>query len=185
MTLEELLSQIAMALECAHVPYMVRGSVASSVHGTPRSTRDLDVVIAPTNEQLLALIQQFPNPRYYADEQQALEALAKTSQFNVLDSVSGWKVDFIIAKDSEYGRTALARRRLIDIAGIAMHVTSPEDVIVAKMQWAMQGGSERQLQDAAGILSTQGSNLDVAYVEWWVRELELETQWQEIQQLLQ
>jgi len=66
-----------------------------------------------------------------------------------------------------------------------MHVTSPEDVIVAKMQWAMQGGSERQLQDAAGILSTQGSNLDVAYVEWWVRELELETQWQEIQQLLQ
>ena len=185
MTLEDLLSQLAMALERAHVPYMVTGSVASSVHGTPRSTRDLDIVISPTHHQLLALVQQFPDSRYYADEQQALEALAKRSQFNVIDSLSGWKVDFIIANDSEYGRTALARRRLIDIAGVAMYVTSAEDVIVSKMQWAMQGGSERQLQDAAGILITQSSNLDVAYVERWVTELELEKQWQAVRQLSQ
>ncbi|HJW98668.1 MAG TPA: hypothetical protein VJ453_00815 [Terriglobales bacterium] len=180
MTLEALLSRLSPILERAQVPYMLTGSVASSAHGTPRSTRDVDIVIAPTREQLQSLMQQFPASRYYADEQQALQALENRSQFNVIDFASGWKVDFIIAEDSEYGRTALARRRVIDIAGNALYVASAEDVIIAKMQWAKLGGSDRQLQDAAGILSTQGSNLDVAYIERWVRELRLEDHWSDL-----
>ena len=178
MTLQELLSQVVPALERACVSYMLTGSVASSAHGMPRSTRDLDIVIAPTRSQLLALIQQFPTTRYYADKEQALQALASNSQFNVIDSITGWKVDFIIADDSEYGRTAITRRLLIDIAGNAVYVASAEDVLIAKLRWAKLGGSERQLQDAAGILSTQGDNLEVAYVDHWVRELGLEVQWE-------
>ena len=180
MTLEELLSRLAPNLERAQVPYMLTGSVASSAHGTPRSTRDVDIVIAPTRAQLLALIQQFPVSLYYADEEQALQALANRSQFNVIDSATGWKLDFIIAEDSEYGRTAMVRRRLIDIAGNAVYVASAEDVLIAKLRWAKLGGSDRQLQDAAGIVNTQGSNLDVAYVERWVRELRLDKQWEEV-----
>ena len=53
MTLEDLLSRLAPALERSQMAYMVTGSVASSAHGTPRSTRDLDIVIAPTRGQLL------------------------------------------------------------------------------------------------------------------------------------
>ena len=87
-------------------------------------------------------------------------------------------MDFIIAEDSEYGRTALTRRRLIDIAGTAVYVSSPEDVLIAKLQWAKLGGSDRQLQDVAGILTTQAKELDRSYVECWVRELHLEEQWQ-------
>ena len=59
MSLEELLSRLAPALEQAQVPYMLTGSVASSAHGVPRSTRDLDIVIAPTRAQLLALMREF------------------------------------------------------------------------------------------------------------------------------
>lgn len=184
MTLEELLLRLAPALERAQVPYMLTGSVASSAHGTPRSTRDVDIVIAPTRAQLLALMQQFPGALYYADEQQALQALAKRSQFNVIDVATGWKVDFIIAEDSEYGRTALTRRRRIDIAGNAIYVASPEDVLIAKLQWAKRGGSDRQLQDCAGIVITQGSRLDVRYVERWVGELHLGEQWQEVRRML-
>lgn len=87
------------------------------------------------------------------------------------------KVDFIIAEDSEYGRTALLRRRAMDMAGNAVYVASAEDVLIAKLRWAKISGSERQLQDAAGIVSTQADNLDVAYVESWVRKLGLEEQW--------
>ena len=180
MTLEELLSRLTPILEGAQVPYMLMGSDASSAHGTPRSTRGLDIVIAPMREQLQTLMQQFPASYYYVDEHQALQAFANRSDFNVIDFASGWKVDFIIAEDSEYGRTALTRRRMIDIAGTAIYVASPEDVIIAKMQWAKLGGSDRQLQDAAGILSTQGSNLDVAYIERWVRELRLEDHWSDL-----
>ena len=161
---------------------MLTGSVASSAHGMPRSTHDLDIVIAPTREQLLALIEEFPDDRYYADEQQALEALANRSQFNIIDFATGWKTDFIIAQDSEYGRSALSRRILIDLTGTAIYIATPEDVLIAKLQWAKRGKSDRQLEDAAGIIHTQGSNLDLSYIERWVRELHLSEQWQAVRE---
>ena len=177
MTLEDLLRRLVPILERVQVPYMLTGSVASSAHGVPRSTRDLDIVIAPTREQLQALMREFPSSDYYADEQQALQALIRRSQFNIIDHVTGWKVDFIITEDSQYGRIALARRKAIDMAGNAVYVASAEDVLFAKLRWSKISGSERQLQDAAGIVSTQANNLDVAYVENWVRNLSLENQW--------
>jgi hypothetical protein len=179
-TLEELLSRLAPALQRVQVPYMVTGSVASSAHGIPRSTRDLDIVIAPTRAQLLALMKEFPRDRYYADEQQALQALASRGQFNVIDFATGWKTDFIIAQDSAYGRSALGRRMLIDVGGTTVSVAAPEDVIIAKLEWAKLGKSDRQLQDAAGIVSTQGGKLDLTYIERWVRELHLEQEWQAV-----
>jgi hypothetical protein len=156
---------------------MLTGSVASSSHGMPRSTRDVDIVIAPSRAQLVAMMREFPSSDYYADEQQALEALNRRSQFNIIDQATGWKVDFIIAEDSEYGREAMARRKAIEIAGAAVFVASAEDVLIAKLRWAKISGSERQLQDVAGIITTQADNLDVAYVESWVRTLGLEEQW--------
>lgn len=179
MMLDDLLSRLVPALERAQVPYMLTGSVASSTHGLPRSTRDLDIVIAPTRAQLVALMQEFPGDRYYADEQQALQALASRSQFNVIDFATGWKTDFIIAQDSSYARSALSRRMQIDLAGITVAVAAPEDVIIAKLQWATLSKSERQLQDVAGIVSTQGDRLDRAYIEHWVRELHLEQEWRQ------
>jgi hypothetical protein len=180
-TIANLLSRLALALEQAQLPYMLTGSVASSVHGLPRSTRDVDIVIAPTRAQLVRLIQQFPSSSYYADEQQALNAFDHCSQFNVIDFSSSWKVDFIITDDSPHARMAFARRKLMSIEGTSLYVASPEDVLLAKLRWAKLGASDRQLQDAASIVTTQGSNLDRQYVDQWVRELNLETQWEAAQ----
>lgn len=159
---------------------MLTGSVASSAHGTARSTQDLDIVIAPTQSQLIALIRQFPGDRYYADEQQALAALANKSVFNVIDFATGFKTDFIIKKDSDYARTAMVRRVQLEISGTRVYVASPEDVILAKLQWAKLANSERQLQDAAGIVRTQGSKLDIEYIEGWVRELGVAEEWHKV-----
>ena len=180
MTLEEILSRVSHALENQLIPYMITGSVASSVHGLPRSTRDLDIVIDANRSQLLSLMREFPSPRYYADEQQALEALSRRSQFNVIDSVTGWKVDFIFSDDSPYGQAALVRRVRLELSGISVSVTSAEDVLIAKLRWAKASGSNRQFQDAKDILKTQSGQLDFAYVERWVAELYLEEEWRAI-----
>lgn len=182
MTLENLFSRILPALENAQVPYMLTGSVASSLHGSPRSTRDLDIVIAPTGQQLRALMQRLSALDYFADESQAMDALARRSQFNVIDNANGWKVDFIIQEDSPYGRTAFERRYAAQMAGYAVQVSSAEDVLIAKMRWAKLSGSDRQVQDAAGILGIQGQSLDIKYVEMWVRELNLGQQWKAVQE---
>ena len=177
MSLDDLLSRLAPALERAQAPFMLTGSVASSAHGLPRSTRDLDILIAPTQAQLIKLIREFPHSVYYADEEQALQALVNRSQFNVIDFVTGWKIDFIIAEDSEYGRTAMMRRMPVAIAGTTISVAAPEDVLIAKLRWSQKGGSDRQLEDAAGIVTTQGNSLDYSYIERWVREFHLQKQW--------
>jgi hypothetical protein len=179
-TFEEILPRLARALNAAQVPYMLTGSVASSAHGFPRSTQDIDIVIAPTRAGLLALIRQFPEKSYYADQQQALNALDHKSQFNVIDFATGWKIDFIIAQDSPYGREAFARRIIQDIDGVSVHVVTSEDAIISKLQWSKASDSERQLRDVAGILAAQADKLDIPYIERWVRELGLQDLWENI-----
>lgn len=179
MSVKDLFERLRAALEVAEVPYMVVGSFASSVHGLPRATRDVDIVIAPTREQLLRLVEQLPDRQYYADREQALDALKHRSQFNIVDFASGWKVDFIIPRLTDLTESQFGRRRVIDLSGVPVYVASPEDVVISKLAWSKEGGSGRQLEDVASIITAQGEALDRAYIERWVGELELDTQWAE------
>ena len=71
---------------------------------------------------------------------------------------------------------------LIAVAGTAVYVAAPEDVLLAKLQWAKQGKYDGQLQDAAGIVNAQGSKLDLSYIERWVHELHLDEEWQAVRE---
>jgi len=175
---DDFFRRVITALDRANVPYMVTGSFASSAHGRARASYDIDIVIAPTDEQLRALIREFPADRYYADEEDAFESKKWVSQFNVIDFSSTWKVDLIFRKDREFSRAEFDRRRLHTIEGMRVYVATPEDVLISKLEWAKMGESDRQIEDVVGIIRIQGSQLDIAYIERWVRELALETQWQ-------
>jgi hypothetical protein len=174
---QDLLERVSKVLEAAQVPYMLTGSYASSVHGTPRATQDLDIVISPTRSQLANLVQLLPDTEYYVSDDAAMDAFARRSQFNVIDFSTGWKVDFIIIKDRDFSRTEFERRRLLQLENLPVFVASPEDVLVAKLEWAKLGSSGRQIEDAAGIVRVQGEHLDVAYVEHWVTVLALQREW--------
>jgi hypothetical protein len=157
---------------------MVTGSFASAVHGVPRATHDIDVVIAPTERQLIALLREFPGSEYYAEIEDALQALRYGSQFNVIDQNSVWKIDFIVRKNRPFSKAEFDRRRRVNILGVSVYAATPEDLLIAKLEWAKMGESERQIRDAAGIIQIQGPLLDIAYVEGWVAELGLQRQWE-------
>jgi hypothetical protein len=177
----EVLARIAAALEAAGIPYMVAGSFASGVHGMPRTTRDLDLVIDPDRDRLRAFLATLDDTRYDVDRDAALDALARRSQFNVIDIETGWKIDLVIRKIRAFSREELARRQRIELDGVPTYVASPEDTIVAKLEWAKQGGgSERQLRDCADIVGVQGDALDRAYIERWVAELGLDREWAQV-----
>jgi hypothetical protein len=178
MTVDDFFDRLITALERAGVPYMLTGSYASGMYGIPRATNDVDVVIAPTPEELRRLLREFPDDRYYADEEDAFQSFAAQSQFNVIDFATSWKADLIFRKDREFSRTEFARRCLHSIGGRTVYLVSPEDILIAKLEWAKLGESERQIEDAAGVVRRQGATLDRAYVERWVDELELDRQWQ-------
>lgn len=183
MSVEEVFRKVQSALDAAGIPYMVTGSFASSIHGEPRASKDIDIVIAPTSEQLVDFLRQFPDDRYYADEEDALESFARGTMFNIIDFSSGWKVDLIFLKDRPFSRTEFARRKHQDLAGLHLSVATAEDILIAKLEWAKIGESQRQLEDAAAIVRVKGDLLDRRYVELWVNELRLEEQWSAAQRL--
>jgi hypothetical protein len=177
LSLTDILRRVLGVLEHIGIPYMLTGSFASSFHGKPRATQDIDVVISATPDQLRSLVQLLPREEYYVDEGAALEAQRLQGQFNLLDLSTGWKVDFIIRKARPFSREEFDRRSMVEYEGIPLTMATPEDVLLAKLEWAKLGASERQIEDAAGILRIRQSVLDRDYLERWVRQLGLEEQW--------
>lgn len=178
MSVTDLFDRVRAALDAAAIPYFVTGSFVSSTHGIPRSTNDIDIIIAPTSDQLSTLMDQLSDPEYYSDREDAFDALQRRSQFNVIDNTTLWKVDFIVSKGSPFDQARFERRRITEIAGVNVYAATPEDIVIAKLLWSKLGESERQLNDAAGVVRMQGEVLDRSYVQSWVDKLELHAQWQ-------
>jgi hypothetical protein len=172
------LAVIVSELRRFGIPHMLAGSFASAFHGEPRTTHDIDLVIDPTREALDRLVRGLDPERFYVSPEAALEAWEHRGQFNVVLLDSGWKADLILRKERPFSRSEFERRRSAEISGVEVFVATAEDTIVAKLEWARAGESERQLRDVVGILEVSGESLDLAYVERWVRELGLETLWQ-------
>ncbi len=138
-------------LDRAGIPYMLTGSAASSFHGVPRATQDIDLVIAPTAEQLRAFVGDLSKGAYYASLDAALDAQRQRSQFNVIDMKTGWKLDLIIRKSRPFSIAEFERRAPVDVHGLRLFVASAEDVILSKM--AKIGSTEAP---PAGIMSVSG-----------------------------
>jgi hypothetical protein len=175
---EAVVRRVLGALEAAGVPYMVTGSFASAFHGAPRTTQDVDIVIAPTLGSLQKLIKEFPEESYYLSRDAALRAYGSEGLFNVIDFDSGWKIDFILRKSRSFSVEEFERRQQADLLGATLFVASAEDVIISKLEWAKLGQSERQIRDVTGILKTKGESLDYQYIDRWVVALGLQNQWE-------
>lgn len=172
-----LLRTIVDALDAAGIPHMITGSFASTFHGEPRTTHALDLVIDPSAAQLDALLATFDPARFYVDTDVAREALRRRTMFNVIEIPTAWKLDLVVRKHRPFSIGELQRRQAATILGVATRVATAEDTIVAKLEWSKLGGSERQLDDVAGIIRVRGDDLDRSYIERWVNELGLGDQW--------
>lgn len=174
MTTQNALRRIVTVLDDADIPYMLTGSFASSYHGAPRASQDIDLVILATPDQLQTLVGLLPEADYYVDLEAALEAQRRETQFNVIDLATGWKIDLITRKSRPFSREEFDRRLPVDFQGLRLFITSAEDLVLAKLEWAKIGQSHRQLEDVAGILRIRSGDLDRAHIEYWTKELDLE-----------
>ena len=179
MSQQELLIKVAAALVAHGIPYMLTGSIASSLYGEPRLTHDIDVILQVTAEDALTLAVSFPKPRYYLDEPQIImEMVRETSMFNLIDTESGDKVDFWILTASPFDQERFRRRTQVAVFGTRIWVPSPEDVILSKLSWSiLAGGSEKQFQDALRVFEVQRAKLDTSYCEKWALHLGVAGLW--------
>ena len=177
MSLDRILRLIVDCLEELGIGYMLTGSLASSFHGDPRATQDIDLVIDGDRRALDALGARLRDSGFYADAEAIKHASKVRGVFNAIDPSSGWKVDFILLKDRPFSRSEFDGRVSAEVAGLSLSLVRPDDMVVAKLEWAKLGESDRQFRDVLGILMVQGPTLDRARIERWIEELGLGPQW--------
>lgn len=158
-------------LEQAGIGYAVTGSWASMVYGDPRTTHDIDLIVALTVEQAQQLADAFPPPRYYADANWMREASALGEFFNIIDTQTGLKIDVWPLKNEPYPQEQFARRLRQNIAGRLIWTLTPEDVILSKLLWFKMSESQTQWRDIVGVWQAQKDKLDVDYLRGWAAQL--------------
>lgn len=172
------LGPVIDAFEQLGVAYHIGGSVASSAHGVPRTTVDIDLVAELHEEHVASLVKRLQEA-YYIDEQMIRQALTRRASFNLIHLATMLKVDVFIPKARAFDREAARRARphALDEAENArvFYLASPEDVILAKLEWYRTGGevSERQWSDVLGVMKVQAQALDFDYLEHWAAQLGL------------
>lgn len=185
MTPGDLFRRISTLLEHAGIPYMLTGSFASSIYGMHRGSADVDFIIAADQAGVRRLLDQLAANDFYSELNQALEACRSSSIFNMIDNVTGLKIDFMFLKRRKFSQEEFGRRKKAIVWGVPLCIASAEGIIVSKLEWAKLGESSRQIEDAAGILKVRSDELDLPYIEKWVAELDLASQWKEARRMAQ
>lgn len=166
---------VIRAFEVLDVDYLVGGSLASSFHGTPRSTLDVDLVADLKTAHGPLLVARLGDA-YYADPERITLAIAKRSSFNVIYLRTMFKVDVFVLGDDPLAREEMRRRQRIDLGdGTEVDVASAEDVVLQKLLWYRLGNevSDRQWNDLLGVIRVRGDQLDRPYLHRWAEHLGL------------
>ena len=118
-------------------------------------------------------------------EEALRRAVQRRGTFNVIHTPSSLKIDVIVAADTHFNRNRFERaRRVRPDEGLEASFATAEDVILEKMDFFREGGSEKHLRDITGILMVSGDQLDYEYIENWADQMGLETIWRTIRYLL-
>lgn len=171
------LLRVIEVLERLGVPYCVGGSIASSIYGIRRTTLDADIVADLKLEQVAAFAAGLDD-EFYRDPDMMRDAIARRATFNVIHYATGFKVDIFIPKNRAFDQQQLQRRveRHLDQApDRPIYLSSPEDIVLAKLEWYRMGNeiSDRQWQDVQSVLRSQQEQLDLSYLHRWAAELGL------------
>jgi hypothetical protein len=174
----EAIRPLTTCLEDMDVPYEISGSIASSIHGVPRSSIDADL-LAALDAPRVGRLARILKDRYYLSEARMEDAVRRGASFNLIHLDTMLKVDVFVARSDRYENESLGRRVRHSLGEepfrLEVFVASAEDIVLHKLRWFRKGGevSNQQWLDVAGVLKVQAGRLDRAYMERWAKELQV------------
>jgi hypothetical protein len=167
-------------LEKLGIPYVVTGAVASIIYGEPRLTNDLDLIVTMKTEDIERFVQAFPAGLFYCPPREVLKIEIRRphrGHFNLIHHDTGIKADIYLAGEDELHRWALSEKREVTVEGERVKVAPPEYVIVRKLEYYREGGSEKHLRDIAGMVELSSDQIDFKQLEDFVYRYGLEKEW--------
>lgn len=171
----EVTFKVTGILETLGVPYLIGGSLASTLHGMVRTTQDSDIVAEMRMEHLKPFVAALQD-EFYIDDEMITEAIRRHSSFNIIHRETMFKVDIFVPHQRPFLQSQMSRSQKQTFSfetEISANFASPEDTILAKLEWYRLGGevSERQWRDILGVLKTCSDTLNFDYLRKWAREL--------------
>jgi len=173
----EIVKIVTSVLTKLKIPYLIGGSLASSLHGIPRATQDIDIVADINIADIARLVESFKD-KFYIDADMIRDAIEHKSSFNMIHLSTMYKVDVFIKGDNNISNEEMSRRKryiLSEETGDEIYLASAEDIVLQKLYWFHMGGriSDRQWKDVLGVLQVQGNRLDFGYLKDRAKELEI------------
>jgi hypothetical protein len=170
--------QVTKVLEAIGVRYFIGGSIASTLYGMVRTTQDSDIIADLSVEHIPVFMANLQHD-FYVDDEMIADAISHRSSFNIIHKDSMFKVDVFVPHIRTFISEQFARAReeaLSSDPQMTAYVASPEDIILAKLEWYRLGGevSERQWRDVLGVIKVQGEMIDTEYLHGMATELNLE-----------
>ena len=173
----EVTLKVTNVLEKLGIPYLIGGSLASTLHGMVRTTQDSDIVAEMQLEHLQSFMADLQG-EFYMDDEMISDSIQRNSSFNIIHRETMFKVDVFIPLPRPFLQSQLARVQKLTFkfeTEVSAKFASPEDTILSKMEWYRMGGevSDRQWRDILGVLKTRAGELDLDYLWEWAKELKV------------
>jgi hypothetical protein len=171
--------EITKRLEVAGIDYCVVGGLAAIAYGRPRLTLDTDLVLALQVSQIGKLQEVFPEGEFYLPPAEVLQAeLQRDSRghFNIIHQHSAMRADCYLSGKSELAAWELANRQRLPLGSGEAWFAPPESIILNKLLFFREGGSEKHLSDIRGIMDGE-QNIDRAILDTWIKKLGLQFEW--------
>jgi len=175
----DLIELFVRPLERLQFRYLISGSVAAMLYGEPRFTNDIDMVIFLPLQDIAKLPDAYPAPEFYLPPPEviAAELARERGQFNVIHSDSTLKADFYFAKYDEFHAWAFRNVKQYVFDKTTVRLAPPEYVILWKLEFFREGGSEKHLRDIRSMLAISDEQIDRKELDEWIRRRGLETEW--------
>jgi hypothetical protein len=170
--------EITTRLEQAGITYCIVGGLASIAYGRPRLTLDADLVVAIAPGQIAALLEAFPADDFYLPPSEVLQAEVQRDSrghFNIIHQHSALRADCYLPGRSELAHWELSNRLRIPLGSGEAWFAPPESVIIHKLIFHREGGSEKHLEDIRGILVA--TRVDQKVIAAWIDKLGLGQSW--------
>lgn len=162
------------------IRYIISGSVAATFYGEPRVTHDVDLVVFLNDSDAQRLNQAFPPPDFYVPPMETISAEIQREQrghFNLIHTDTGFKADMYTVGRDELSAWGFRFKRTIQYEDETVAVAPPEYVIVRKLEYYRESGSEKHLRDIRSMISVSGNQLDQSALNDWIQRRRLEAEW--------